>query len=181
MKKKKVKLNISKEHHGNDLESLGNIFRPIVKDVISAEDMVEIDILLNWKYIIGEQIAAFCFPVKAKFNSRENIRTLFVEVPAGGYALELQHCEEIVLDKLNSYFGYKAVHKLNISQNIKRKPVTSFVQKNAKKEKKIKESEKQWLEIIVKDIKDERLKEILIKLGESIILSNQKEGGCENH
>ncbi len=176
MNKKKIKLNISKEHHGNDLESLGNIFRPIIKDVISAEDLVQIDILLNWKYIVGEQMAAFCFPVKAKYNPRENVRTLFVEVPAGGYALELQHREEQVLEKINSYFGYKAVHKLNISQNIKRKPVAGQKnrEKDVSKDKKIDESEKQWLKAAVQDIKDEKLKEILIKLGESIILSNQK-------
>lgn len=175
---KKIKINISEEPHCKALESLGSIFKPLIKDFVSAEDFIEVDILLNWQYIIGGQIAAYCFPRKAKFNPRDNTRTLFVEVPAGGYALEMQHREEYMLEKINAYFGYKAIHKLNIAQNVKLQPRLPAEKKSNKQE--MTEKEKQQLKELMQGVEDEKLKEILTKLGESIILSNRRENDAKN-
>lgn len=169
---KKVQIHISEEPHCKELESLGSIFVPLVKDIMSAEDFVEADILLNWRDIVGLEMASFAYPIKVKYNHRENIRTLYIEVPVGGFALEMQHKEGYLLEKLNAYFGYKAVHKINISQNIKLKPQIKPVKK-AQEEITLNEEEKKYMEDVVADIKDEKLKEILTKLGKSVIVSNR--------
>ena len=169
---KKVQIHISEEPHCKELESLGSIFVPLVKDIMSAEDFVEADILLNWRDIVGQEIASFAYPIKVKYNHRENIRILYIEVPVGGFALEMQHKEEYLLEKLNAYFGYKAVHKVNISQNIQLKPQIKPIKKE-KEEIKLNDDEKKYMDEVVGDIKDEKLKEILTKLGESVIISNR--------
>lgn len=169
---KKVQIHISEEPHCKELESLGSIFVPLVKDIMSAEDFVEADILLNWRDIVGQEMASFAYPIKVKYNHRENIRTLYIEVPVGGFALEMQHKEGYLLEKLNAYFGYKAVHKINISQNIKLKPQIKPMKK-AQEEITLNEEEKKYMEDVVADIKDEKLKEILTKLGKSVIVSNR--------
>ena len=171
-KMKKNQIHISEEPHCKELESLGSVFIPLIKDVMTAEDFVEADILLNWKDIVGQEIAAYAYPIKVKYDHRENIRTLYMEVPVGGFALELQHKEEYLLEKINVYFGYKAVHKINISQNIKLRPQIKPV-KVEKEEIKLSDDEKKYMEDVVADIKDEKLKEILTKLGESVIISNR--------
>lgn len=171
MKKKKIQ--ISEERHGKELESLGNVFIPIMKDVMSAEDFVETDIIMHWADIVGMELSGFCNPLKTKFDTKENTRTLYVEVPGGGFALELRHREDYILEKINAYFGYKAVHRLNISQNVNMK-LRSFVIKEQKKvERPLDISEQQYLSELVSEIKDEKLREILVKLGKSVILSNK--------
>ena len=171
---KKIKLHISDEPHCREFESLGSIFIPLVKGLMSAEDFVEADIMLNWVDIVGEDIASFCSPLKVRFNPKENQRTLFVEVPVGGFALEMQHREKYILEKINAYFGYKAVHKLNISQNIEMKPHT-FFRKKEKPEMKLNSDEEKYLNELTEGINDEKLKKILTKLGKSVILSNRGE------
>ena len=72
---KKKKIHISEERHSRDLESLGNVFVPIMKGVMSAEDFIEADVMMHWVDIIGTEMAAFCNPLKAKFNVKDNMRT----------------------------------------------------------------------------------------------------------
>ena len=173
---KKRKFNISKERHCQELESIGSVIMPIIKNAFSAEDLVESDIMCNWIDIIGEETASFCSPLKVRYLPKESCRTLYVEVPAGGFALELQHRETYILEKINAYFGYQAVHKINISQNIKKIP-KFLIPKKQKEEKKIElnENEKKYLNELSDGIKDEKLKEILTKLGQSVIISNRGE------
>lgn len=171
---KKYKLNISEEHHCRDLESISSIFMPIVKDMITAEDLVGIDIVLNWQKVIGEEIASFCNPLKTKYNQKDNSRTLYVEVPVGGFALELQHKENYILDKINSYIGYKAIHKLNISQNMNMQPKVITNKKPQTKELELTEEQKNYLQNVTKEIKDEKLRKILINIGQNVI-AEQKE------
>lgn len=155
------------------MESLGNIFVPIMKGVLSAEDFVEADILLRWLDVVGEEIASFCNPLKTRFNPKENIRTLYVEVPVGGFALELRHRENYILEKINAYFGYKAIHKLNIAQNMNMSVRSIRTKKEEKIEKPLEETEKKYLSELISGINDEKLREILTKLGKSVILSNK--------
>ena len=175
---KKVKIHISDEPHCRELESLGSIFRPIMRDALSAESFVEADIILNWIDIIGIEIAKFCNPLKTKFDPVSNKRTLFVEVPSGGFALELRHRENYILDKINAYLGYRAVHQLNIAQNINIH-IRSFATKTDAGTKRILNDEEQkYLEELVAEIKDEKLRENLIKLGTNVILSKKEINRC---
>lgn len=171
---KKIKIHISEEPHCRELESLGSIFIPLAKGVLSTKDLIEADIILRWTDIVGEKTASFCRPVKARFNLQSGERVLHVEVPVGGFALELQHREKFMLDKINAYFGYRAIHKLNVSQNVNMQ-IKGAVQKAKVKEETLSEEEKQYLDELTADIKDNKLKEILTKLGKSVILSNREE------
>ncbi len=170
---KKNKIHISEERHSKDLESLGNIFIPIMKGVLSAEDFVEADIMLHWVDIIGQEFTAFCNPIKTRYNPKESMRTLYIEVPVGGFALELQHKENYILEKINAYFGYKAVHKLNISQNMNMRPRYFQIKTENKPEIHLDASEEKYLKELTDGIKDEKLREILTNLGKSVILSNK--------
>ncbi len=170
---KKIQIHISDEPHCKDLESIGSVFVPLIKDVMSAEDFVEVDIMLNWPDIVGQELASFAYPIKVKYDYKENIRTLYMEVPAGGFALEMQHRENYLLEKINAYFGYKAIHKINISQNIRLKPRVAQT-KSGNEEIKLNEKEKKYIDDIVEGIKDDKLKEILTKLGKSVILLNRE-------
>lgn len=172
---KKYKINISEEPHCNDLESIGSIFIPIVKDMISAGDLIGVDVILNWKEIVGKEIASFCNPLKTKYNPKDNIRILYIEVPVGGFALEIQHKEQYILDKINAYIGYQAVHKLNITQNMNMQ-MKHLAEKEITKNTKQKLTTKQeaYLQDIAEEIKDEKLREILINIGQNVLIE-QKE------
>ena len=169
---KKYKLEISEKPHSKDLESLGSIFMPIIKSAVSAEDLIGMEIIMNWKDMVGTEIRKFCQPIKTKYDPRNSIRTLYVETPVGGFALEIQHKERYLLDKINAYFGYTAIHKINVSQNTEMRPLYVPEIKQIKEEKFTEEEEK-YLSDIVSEIKDENLREILLKVGKNVVLSKR--------
>ena len=172
---KKYKINISEEPHCRDLESLGSIFVPLIKNAISSEDLVGIDILLSWREIVGDEIYSYCEPIKTKFDYKNSERTLYLEVPIGGFALEIQHKEKYIIDKINAYFGYNAVHKINITQNADRKvrEVKYIKEETPKKDKKISEEDEKYLLNLITGIKDDKLRENLVKIGKNVILSEK--------
>lgn len=170
---KKVKIHISEEPHCRELESIGSVFLPLMKDAIGAEDLVEISVILNWQSIVGKDIALYCNPLKTRFNPKDSNRTLYVEVPLGGFALEIQHKKDYLLDKLNAYFGYKAIHKINISQNANMKIKNINTAPVKVKERALLDEEQKYLLSLSETIKDENLREILIKLGKNVILSTR--------
>ena len=172
---KKYKLNISEDPHCCDLESLGSVFVSLVKSALSAEDLVGVDILLNWKDIVGEEIYSYCQPIKTNFNPKNSTRTLYLEVPAGGFALEIQHKEKYILDKINAYFGYNAVHKINIAQNINMQIKKNNADAYVFKAQKISEEDEKYLLNLVTEIKDDKLRENLIKIGKNVISSKKGE------
>ena len=172
---KKININISEERHCNELESLGSIFRPIIKDALSSDDLIEVDIMLNWVDIVGENISAYSRPLKAVYDNKINQRILNIDVPVGGFALEIQHKEQYLLNKINSYFGYRAIHKIKVNQNINMKPALIKNISTNKKTRELNEDEKKYLEELTYGIEDEKIKEILIKIGKDVILSKEKE------
>ena len=169
--KKKTNIKISDERHCNELESLGSIFIPIRNGAFDAKDFIEADIMLKWSDIVGKDIASFSTPIKVKFNPKTDERTIYMEVPVGGFALELQHREVYLLEKINSYFGYKAIHKLSISQNANM--IIKKMQKT-KKTQQIDDRDKKYLLEMSDGINNDELKEILIKLGENVISSKKE-------
>lgn len=172
---KKVKINISQDRHDKELESIGSIFMPMLKDAINPEDMVEADVIFNWYDIVGETIASYTNPTKVKYDIRQNKRIIHIDVPIGGFALELTHKECYLIEKINNYFGYKAIHGIKVSQNTNFK-IKQYIKKNEiKKVQELNENEKKYLSEVTTSIKNDKLKEILTKLGESIIISNKKE------
>lgn len=171
---KKYKINISSERHNRDLESLGSIFIPLVEGAVSSDDLIGVDIILHWEDIAGKDIYNFSYPKQTKFNPKTNMRTLYIDVPVGGFALELQHKENYILNKINAYFGYNAVHKLNINQDMNMLPKDFGSESSPKKEKMLTPEEEKYLQELLQDIKDEKLKEILTNLGKNI-LTDKKE------
>jgi len=101
-----------------DLTALGRTLMPFAKRLLGAKGLIGADVILHWQEIAGDELAAFSRPLKIDFRRGEkNNGVLFVEVPSGGFALELQHKEKLIIDRVNVYFGYAAVSRVKIVQN----------------------------------------------------------------
>lgn len=168
---KKYKINISEKRHEKDLESLGSIFMPIIKEMASSDDFIATEIMLKWRDIAGSEIASYTRPLKTKYNPKTEERTLYMEVPLGGYALEIQHKEKYLTDKINAYFGYNAIHKLNIAQNANMQLTEIEKQDDKNKEKIVSSEDMNYLKSVTKEIKDENLRKVLINIGKNIMLN----------
>jgi len=127
-------------------------------------------IITDWPQIVGPFLAGATAPEKlvpgrpAPEGGREP-GVLYLRVGNPALALEITHLSPQVIEKVNSYFGYKAVGRLHIQQAPVSRPShrsgrpavreASAVDKNA-------------IRVETAQIDDERLREALQRLGESI-------------
>ena len=158
-----------------DLTAVSKNVLPLVKKLLGKKGIMAFEILTNWATIVGPELAAYSFPEKVEFkNNQRTNGTLLLSVPAGAFALELKHREKYILDKVNTFFGYAAVSGLKILQN-------NDMQLFEVKEKKVKklkpllvtQEEENYIKEAAEDVKDDKLKEILIKLGYSVFNENK--------
>ena len=156
-----------------DLQSLSQTLLPLAQNILGKNGFVETDIITNWPDIVGEQLDCYSFPQKIDFpKNKKNNGSLHLAVPTGAFAVEIQHREKFILDKINTYFGYNAVSSLKIIQNNELQIDTSPKSQSKSKQIILSEQEKNEIKNISDDIKNENLKEILIKLGHSIYADN---------
>lgn len=157
------------------LSTISEVLAPFAKKTIGKHGFIEVEIILNWRDIVGEDLANYSNPQKISFLKGERSNgNLHMEVPSGAFALELQHKEKIIIEKINVYFGYNAVSKLSISQNIDMN--ISKIDIDTKQDKKtlVTKEEENYIKEVVNDLENPKLKAVLEKLGTNIISSNKE-------
>ncbi|MBO6825422.1 MAG: DUF721 domain-containing protein [Sneathiella sp.] len=119
------------------------------------------DILSKWESIVGPTLARASSPERMSFNRHNNREaTLKVRV-APGFAPEFMQFEPLIVERINSFFGYKAVGRLNLVQapvKLPKKP-----EKRALPE--LSKSEIDAYEIQLSDVRDDDLRTRLARLG----------------
>lgn len=89
----------------------------------------------------------------------------------GSYAPEMQHLEHLVIDRINSYYGFKAVERMIFHHGV----VDQGVRERKHIPPILSDSQKKELELHLKDIKDDDLRKSLYKVGAEIIGKQKSE------
>jgi hypothetical protein len=88
----------------------------VTRRTLGRHGLAEGGLIADWTAIVGAMIAERSLPLRLSFAGGERREgTLHVRV-SGALALELQHLEPQVLERINGYFGYRAVGRLKIHQ-----------------------------------------------------------------
>lgn len=174
MEKKTANL-ISDEHQSKGFENLSASMTPLIKKLLGAKGMAEVEILANWKNIVGEDLAKYSLPQRIEFKvgSRNN-GTLYLMAASGGFAMEIQHRTPLILEKINTFFGYQAVAKIKLIQNdgFINTEVSPVYEDNLEK-KLVTEEEQNYIDSVTEDIQHTELKLSLQKLGKSIFATKK--------
>ncbi len=88
----------------------------IAKKAVGKRGFIDARILNDWADIVGPDVAAHAHPDRLSFQKgKRDGGTLHIRA-AGPIALELQHLEPILIDRINSHFGYRAVAGIRLHQ-----------------------------------------------------------------
>ena len=79
-------------------------------------------------------------------------------------AIEFQHFKDTIIEKINTYFGYKAIIDLRIHQNY----IPKYINMKQAKEKQIDKNDIEFLKKNVKEFQNSDLKKSLLNLGNKI-------------
>jgi hypothetical protein len=95
---------------------LSNVF----SDAYAKQGFAARELVTRWAEIVGADIAAHCEPLKMQWprpvegqKAQPAILVLRVEGPT---ALEIQHASDVILERVNRFFGWNAVGRLALRQ-----------------------------------------------------------------
>jgi hypothetical protein len=95
---------------------LGPALAKVTRPAYKRRGFAHADVLARWATIVGETLAATSCPEKLSFPTGDGSgATLQVRV-ASGFALELQHLAPLVIERINTFYGYRAVARLRLVQ-----------------------------------------------------------------
>ena len=139
------------------LRSFKDTLPTSVKKIINKKGHIYSETLNNWKYIAGENLFKICYPKSFKNSNKFGVSTLII-MAKRGHEIDLEYSKKEIMDKMNSFFGYKVVEKLKfISFNDEGKILIKVGDQkenvtNKKYHKKI------------NDVKNEKIKKSLLEL-----------------
>ncbi len=140
---------------------VGNLTRPLVR----KRGFFQTEIILHWGEIVGRDLEQFTMPLKYTPPPRESIAggTLLIRV-VGPVALELQHRMPQIIERVNSYFGYRAINKISMLQGDISRPERTVHRPPKAPEADIDASRQADIE----KIEDPHLRDVLTRLGRHI-------------
>jgi len=92
----------------------------VFSDVYAKQGFAARDLVTRWAQIAGADIAAHCEPLKMQWprpveGQPPEPATLVLRVE-GPVALEIQHSSDVILARVNRFFGWSAVGRLALRQ-----------------------------------------------------------------
>ena len=153
--------------------SIGDSLKSINKKFLYKFGKLDFIIHAKWGEIVGSFFVNHSEPIKINSifvsinEDGSNIyeRYLHVNVTPAA-AIEFQHFQDKIIEKINSYFGFKALKGIKIHQQFIKKENVTINNKNTNLL--VQEEDKKRVSALTPKLSDKKLEESIVKLGLSI-------------
>jgi len=155
------------------MQALGGPINKLTRQTFGERGLADGAIVNNWATIAGDMLATASLPEKIAYVAGQKGRgTLHLRVANSGLATEIQHLEPLLLERVNSYFGYQAVARLKLIHG----PLPPPTKGNAFELIPLSDEQTRSLASDLANVEDPDLKAVLEKLGQSVIGRRAKLG-----
>ncbi|NIA71586.1 DUF721 domain-containing protein [Pelagibius litoralis] len=101
----------------SSLRALSASLSGVTKRAFARRGLSGGELARQWPTIVGADLASQCQPRKLRFpKPGEAVNGALTLRVAPAWALEIQHLENVLLDRINGFFGYRAVARLILQQ-----------------------------------------------------------------
>jgi hypothetical protein len=154
------------------MRALGASIDKLTRQSFGQRGLTDGKIIHHWPEIIGEMMAVGSLPEKITYTKGQRGRgTLHLRVSNSGLATEIQHLEPMILERVNTYFGYQAVARLKLNHG----PLPEPEPERSPAVRPLNEDQKSSLAEDLAIIKDPELKTALDGLGKAVIGRGNKQ------
>jgi hypothetical protein len=145
---------------------LAQLVAKTIADAFAKQGFASTGIVTHWGEIVGPEIADHCEPMRMVWPRRVHEddpepATLVLRVE-GPVALEIQHLSGVILEKVNRFFGWRAVARIQIRQA----PLKRQARKAAPRGPNPEEVARVAADMA--DVADDGLRDALARLGASV-------------
>lgn len=149
-------------------QAIGRFVSKSAKAALVKRGFAQADILAKWPSIVGPTLARASSPERLTY-SRNKTREAALKIRVSpGFGPEFQQFEPLIIERINSFFGYRAIARLQLIQAPVKLPKI--------KEKQLlpapDAAQQAWLDETLKNVSDPELREKLEALGSKLVSRN---------
>ncbi len=148
---------------------MGHLLPREAKKHFRQRGFAEGEIVTRWREIAGSEFSRFTMPIRLSYKRGENRRATLHLLVEGAFASHVQHLSPLIIEKVNMFYGYETVAKINIHQGRVKDRESNVYYKPEPAPPEIKD----LIKTLVDSTHDERLKEALRSLGESVLVDKK--------
>ncbi|MGF1474945.1 MAG: DUF721 domain-containing protein [Geminicoccaceae bacterium] len=147
------------------LATSAGLINTLLTPAVRQRGLAKSEMITRWPDIIGARLAAMSEPLR--LGGRHRVLELAV-LPVA--ALEFQHEEPRLIDRINTYLGFDAVRRLRLRQtpSLRRK-----LEPRPSAEVTLSEREEAALERATAGVQDESLRAALVRLGRRVTAASR--------
>ncbi len=152
------------------VQAIGATVEKLTKPVFGRRGFDQAAIITDWPAIIGGMLATRTRPERISYAGRGRTEgTLHLRLASSALAPELQHLESQLVERINTYFGYRAVARIRIIHG----PIIVAGKEQAPPKRALDPAETEALRARLRPIADADLKAALEDLGREIMRSQE--------
>jgi hypothetical protein len=153
-----------------ELKSVAGIALKAARPALGRQGLAETELIARWDAIAGPQLAEHTLPIKVIPAKRgEGIQAgggvLHLKVDSGPAAMMLSYMEPQVLERVNAYFGWKAVDRLKLIQG----PLPNKPARKLPSHRPLSAEEEAKLAAMLETVTDPNLRAVLLNLGRAVL------------
>lgn len=143
----------------------GDVARAIIRSPLAKRGFAHSELLTEWDTVVGPQIATLVRPLRLGHAARAGVGGTLTLGVLGARALEAQHMEPAIIERVNAHYGYRAVARIRLSQV----GAEIFAQQDiAKPDPQPTQEQENAVKTAVAPVADEELRDALERLGRNI-------------
>jgi hypothetical protein len=154
--------------HFHGPKSFSQLYGYMVEAAFKKHGFINLRLLQDWPEIVGKQLAQICRPMKINFNpGQSQAGVLHLQITNPAFSLAVTSQQTRIIDKISTYFGYKAVSKVRISiktQTKANRPSNSSLKNDTPTVARGQASMNALLPTNLSNFKDPELKEVLASI-----------------
>jgi hypothetical protein len=105
---------------GRGPRALGASLPDAARAALRKGGLAQVQLVSDWAAVVGPELAKHCQPRRLSFPPQERRDGTLTIAVVGPLALELQHMEPQLLDRVNAQFGYRAIERIRYVQEATR-------------------------------------------------------------
>ena len=160
---------------------ISDSLKSLNKEWINKFGKIDYIIFSKWSEIVGTFFAQYsqadkitALPNPSKDGETDYTEKILHVSVAPAAAIEFQHFQNKILEKINSFFGYKAIHYIKIHQKFSSKNIHKKQIQNKHFEKNLLNKKRNKINDTSQKINDKELENSLFNLGLSIEQNDKK-------
>jgi len=156
---------VQKRYGKRGFSRVSDAARGLIRKPLAKRGFAQARLLTEWDAVVGAEIAGLVRPLRLSHTSKEGMGGTLTLGVLGVRALEAQHQEPAIIERVNAHYGYRAVARIRLAQ------LGPEAFNQAKLEKTAPQPSFQQIEALkaaVEPISDEGLRDALERLGRNI-------------